>query len=528
MTHHELTSVSPQSPADRLPDDWPSNVLLRPFDAANAQLVRTVAPTGWVPPVPKGRYHLVVIGAGTAGLVSAAIAAGLGARVALIEKHLFGGDCLNFGCVPSKAVIRAARAWHDARRASLEFGGPAASGDGDFGAVMARLRRLRADISHVDGVERFRALGIDVFLGAAAFASPDSVQVGDATLRFRRAIIATGASAARPPIPGLAETSFDTNESIFSLTERPARLVVIGGGPIGAELAQSFARFGSDVTVVHTNQHVLPREDRDAAVIVADAMVRDGIRLVNEAEIERVSHDGAQFTVKLAGESASSQLVADRLLVATGRTPNVEGLALEAAGVRYSRQGVSVDDRLRTSNPRVYAIGDVSSRLQFTHMADAQARLVVANALFFGIGGGRVSRLVVPRVTYTDPEVAHVGMTVAEAAAAGHAIETVRVELDDNDRARLDGDSDGFLKVHLAAGTDRILGATLVAAHAGEMIGEMAVAITNGVGLGAVGRTIHAYPTQAEVFRRAADAWRKRAFTPRVRRLFDWWFRVFR
>lgn len=516
------------APHDTAPADWPSDIALRPFDDANAQLVRTVAPKGWLPPVPKDRYHLVVIGAGTAGLVSAAIAAGLGARVALIERHMFGGDCLNFGCVPSKAVIRAARAWHEARRAASDFGGPPVSGDGDFGAVMGRLRRLRADLSQVDGVERFRSLGIDVFLGAATFTSPETVSVGGATLRFRRAIIATGARAARPPIPGLADTPFDTNETIFSATERPARLVVIGGGPIGAELAQSFARFGSRVTIVHTDAHVLPREDRDAAAVVAASLTADGVQLVNEARIDRVSHDGSQFTVHLAGEGSAARLDADRLLVATGRAPNVDGLNLETAGVQFTRQGVTVDDRLRTTNPRVYAIGDVSSRLQFTHMADAQARLVVANALFFGIGGGRASDLVVPRVTYTDPEVAHVGMTIDEAAAAGQAIDTIRIDLDDNDRARLDGDVHGFLKVHLAAGSDRIVGATLVASHAGEMIGEMAVAITNRVGLGAIGKTIHAYPTQAEVFRRAADAWRKRSFTPRARRLFQRWFGVLR
>ena len=516
----------PMNPHDAPPANWPSDIPLRPFDDANAQLLRTVAPANWPSPTPQDRYHLVVIGAGTAGLVSAAIAAGLGARVALIERHMFGGDCLNFGCVPSKAVIRAARAWHDARMAAQRFGGPPTSGDGDFGAVMARLRRLRADLSHVDGVERFRSLGIDVFLGQASFASPDVIRVGTAALRFRRAIIATGARAARPPIPGLADTPYDTNESIFSITERPQRLIVIGGGPIGTELAQSFARFGTSVTVVHADAHVLPREDPDAAALVADALRADGVQLVNGARVERVSHDGQQFTVHVAGD-APSEWRAERLLVATGRTPNIDGLGLEAAGVRHDRSGISVDDRLRTSNSRVYAIGDVSSRLQFTHVADAQARMVVANALFFGIGGGRNSALVVPRVTYNDPEVAHVGMTIDEAAARGLSLDTVRVDLDDNDRARLDGETQGFLKVHLAAGSDRIVGATLVAAHAGEMIGEMTVAIANRIGLGALGKTIHAYPTQADVFRRAADLWRKRALTPRARGFFAMWFRLF-
>ena len=509
------------------PVDWPSDIPLLPFDDANAQLMRTVAPKGWMAPVPKDRYHLVVVGAGTAGLVSAAIAAGLGARVALIERHMFGGDCLNFGCVPSKAVIRAARAWHEARTAAERFGGPRVTSDGDFGAVMARLRRLRADISPVDGVERFRSLGVDVFLGNAAFSAPDAITVNDTVLRFRRAIIATGARAARPPIPGLADAPYDTNESIFSLTARPARLIVLGGGPVGTELAQSFARFGSAVTLVHAGAHVLPRDDIDAAAVVSTALETDGVQIINQATVERVSHDGRRFTVQLSGDGVPSTLEADRLLVATGRTPNTEGLGLEVAGVRFTPKGVSVDDRLRTSNPRVYAIGDVSSALHFTHVADAQARLAVANALFFGIGGGRTRTLVVPRVTYTDPEVAHVGMTVDEAAERGVLIDTIRVNLEDNDRARLDGEPHGFLKVHVAAGTDRMVGATLVATHAGEMIGELAVAITNGVGLGGVGKTIHAYPTQAEVFRRAADAWRKRAFTERARQFFALWFRLF-
>jgi pyruvate/2-oxoglutarate dehydrogenase complex dihydrolipoamide dehydrogenase (E3) component len=509
------------------PPDWPSAIAVLPFDAANATLVATVAPKGWINPVPTGRYHLVVIGAGTAGLVTAAIAAGLGARVALVERHLFGGDCLNFGCVPSKAVIRAARAWHAARTAAEQFGGPAVHGDGDFGAVMARLRSLRADISHVDGVARFRGLGVDVFLGNATFTGSDTVDVDGQTLRFRRAVIATGARAARPPIPGLAETPYDTNESIFSLVERPSRLAVIGGGPIGAELAQAFARFGSAVTVLHADAHLLPREDVDAAAVVAAALTTDGVEVINEARIERVSHDGSHFTVHAAVGGTATVATADRLLVATGRTPNTDGLGLEAAGVAFTPRGITVDDRLRTTNPHIFAIGDVSSALQFTHVADAQARLVVANALFFGIGGGRASRLVVPRVTYTDPEIAHVGLTLADANARGTAVDTVRIDLADNDRARLDGETQGFLKVHLAAGSDRILGATLVAGHAGEMIGEMTLAITNGLRLGQVGRTIHAYPTQSEVFRRAADAWRKRAFTPRAQSLFKAWFRFF-
>lgn len=511
-----------------LPANWPSHVMVAPADAANAALVRNVAPAAWVNPTPKEKYHLVVIGAGTAGLVSAAIAVGLGARVAIVEKHLFGGDCLNFGCVPSKAFIRAARAWADAGRAAKSFGGPSTNRDTDFSQAMLRLRELRAELSAVDSVERFQKLGVDVFLGAASFSDPTTVQVGEHQLRFRRAIIATGARAARPNIPGLADTPYHTNETIFSLTELPRRLVVVGGGPIGSELAQAFAQYGTLVTIANAETHVLPREDPDAATVVAQAMERDGLRIMNDARVERVAHDGIEFRVSVMVGGKNSELLCDELLVATGRTANVDALQLEKAGVAYTPKGVTVDDRFRTSNKAVYAIGDISSKLQFTHVADAQARFAVANALFFGIGGGKNSTLVVPRVTFTSPEVAHVGMSLSDAAEAGMAIETVRVNLAENDRSVLEDDASGFLKVHLKKGTDTIVGATLVAAHAGEMIGEVGVAITNGIGLGAVGKTIHAYPTQSEIFRKAADVWRRGRLTPTVKRIFAWWFSVFK
>ena len=495
----------PESP----PADWPSRIPLLPFDDANAQLMRTVAPKGWMAPVPKDRYHLVVIGAGTAGLVSAAIAAGLGARVALIERHMFGGDCLNFGCVPSKAVIRAARAWREARTAAERFGGPRVTSEGDFGAVMARLRRLRADISPVDGIERFHALGVDVFLGHATFCGPDAITVNDTVLRFRRAIIATGARAARPPIPGLTDTPYDTNESIFSLTERPARLIVIGGGPVGTELAQSFARFGSAVTIVHADAHVLPRDDIDAAAVVSTALKADGVRIINQATVARVSHDGQQFTVQLAGDGPAAHgtttLQADRLLVATGRTPNIDGLGLDVAGVRVTPKGVRVDDRLCTSNPRVYAIGDVSSALQFTHVADAQARLVVANALFFGIGGGRASALVIPRVTYTDPEIAWMGLTETQAKAQGIEYDKAAFPWAASGRALSTGRDDGMTKVLFDKTTRRVLGAAIVGVNAGELIAETVLALEMGADAADLCLTIHPHPTLSETVAFAAE-----------------------
>lgn len=509
------------------PPTWLSSVDLPPYDSANAALLRNVAPANWQNPTPQGRYHLVVIGAGTAGLVSAAIAVGLGAKVAIVERHMFGGDCLNFGCVPSKAIISAARAWHAARTAQQSYGGPEATGPGDFSAVMTRMRTLRASLSEVDSLTRFRNLGVDVFRGVATFADKQSIDVDGVRLNFRKAIIATGARASVPPISGLADTPFLTNETIFSLTERPSQLLVIGAGPIGAELAQAFARLGSSVTMVHSDTRILSRDDPAAAQVLSQTFAREGIIVHNSASVDHVTFRDGEFVVRVTIGGQGQELVADQLLVATGRQPNIESLNLTAASVAHTKRGIHVNDRLRTSNTHVYAIGDVSSALQFTHVADAQARLAVPNALFFGLGGGKSSSLLIPRVTYTSPEVAHVGLTPDEALAKGVAVDTIRIELAHNDRAQLDGHTEGFLAVHLKRGSDTILGGTLVAEQAGEMIGELAVAIKNSVSLSDLGSTIHAYPTQSEVYRRAADTWRRGKLTPFAKRAFATWFRIF-
>jgi pyruvate/2-oxoglutarate dehydrogenase complex dihydrolipoamide dehydrogenase (E3) component len=502
-------------------------VRVEPFDRFNRELVANVHPDGWINPEPRERYHLVVIGAGTGGLVTAAVAAGLGARVALVEQHLMGGDCLNVGCVPSKSVIGAARSWRSAAESSRMFGGPVVAGPGRFTEVMERMRRLRAGLSRVDGAPRFRELGVDVFLGQGRFTSRDIVAVDGGALRFRRAIIATGARAAAPSIPGLAEAGYFTNETVFTLTELPPRFLVLGAGPVGCELAQAFARLGADVTLVAEGRHILSREDADAARIVERAMVAHGVRILHGSKVVRAERRGDVRVLDVEHGGRTEALEGDQLLVAVGRVPNVEDLGLESAGVAYDHRGVTVDDRLRTTNPRVFAVGDVSSRYRFTHAADAEARLVVANALFFGLGGGRADRLVMPWVTYTTPELAHVGMYERDALAAGLEVETITVPLDQVDRAVLDGQEDGFLRVHLRRGTDRILGATLVAEHAGDMIGEITLAITAGIGLAKIGSTIHPYPTQAEVFRKAADTWRRTRLTPRARQVFRAFFRLF-
>jgi len=502
-------------------------IVVEPWDEHNQALVANVHPPDWVNPDPAPRYNLVVIGAGTAGLVAAIGAAGLGAKVALVERELMGGDCLNVGCVPSKALIRAARAWADVRDAG-EFGVSVPPGARvDFAAVMQRMRRLRARISPNDSAARCRSLGVDVFLGAGRFAGPDTVEVAGKTLRFTKAVIATGARAAAPSIPGLADAGYLTNETVFTLTALPRRLAVIGAGPIGCELAQAFARFGSQLWVIEAMSRILPREDREAAARVERALVRDGLEFMCGRTITTVERHGADKVIRLECDGVEHSVAVDGILVGVGRAPNVEGLDLERVGVEYDRQsGVKVNDRLQTTNPRIYAAGDIGSPYKFTHNSDFQARIVIQNALF--LGRARASALTIPWCTYTDPEIAHVGLSEHEAEERGIRVHTFVQELEDVDRALLDRESEGFVKVLVREGTDRIVGATIVARHAGEMLPELTLAIAHGVGLGTIARTIHTYPTQAEAIRRLGDVYNRTRLTPRVRRLFRTWLRWMR
>ena len=498
---------------------------VQPLDAHNRRLLHNVHPPAWANPQPRGKYHLVVIGAGTAGLVTAAIGAALGARVALVERELMGGDCLNVGCVPSKAILAAARGWHAAREATERFGGPAVQGDGDFGAVMERMRRIRADISPADSAARFRdELGVDVYLGQARFAADDAVEVDGRRLRFHRAVVATGARAYVPPIEGLAEAGYLTNETVFSLTERPAHLLVIGGGPIGCELGQAFARFGTRVTVLEAGARILSRDDPDAAEVVAAALRRDGVEILAGARVRSVRSAAQGRTVRYEVDGKAAEIHPSHLLVAVGRAPNVEGMGLEAAGIELGKKGVVVDERMRTRNPRVYAIGDVASQFQLTHAADAQARMVVRNALFFG--RGKASGLVIPWCTYTSPELAHVGITADEAARRGAEVRTITIPLAEVDRARTDGETEGFVRVRVKAGGDTLLGATIVAPHAGDVISQVTQAMTAGTGLGRIGETIFPYPTVAEALRKAADSLNRERLTPAAKRAFGLFFRA--
>ena len=492
-----------------------------PKDEHNATLVSNVHPPDWKNPDPAPRYNLVVIGAGTAGLVTAAGAAGLGAKVALIEKHLLGGDCLNVGCVPSKCIIRSSRVIGETHEAAALGVRVPEGTKADFPAVMERMRRLRARISHHDSARRFQQLGIDVYLGEGRFTGRDTIEVDGKTLRFSKAVIATGARAAAPPIPGLAEAGYLTNETVFSLTELPRRLAVIGAGPIGCEMSQAFRRLGSEVSILEAQSQILTREDREAAEIIQKAFVRDGVHLVLGCKILKVDTHGTEKIIQFEGNGVCSDLPVDEILVGVGRAPNVEGLNLEVAGVEYTRHGVRANDYLQTTNPRIYGAGDICLPYKFTHTADATARIVIQNALF--AGRKKVSSLIVPWCTYTDPEIAHVGMYERDAVERGIAVDTFVRGLREVDRAITDGEEEGFVKVHVKKGTDQILGATIVARHAGEMISEITLAMVGKVGLRTIANVIHPYPTQAEAIRQTADAYNRTRLTPQVKKLFTRW-----
>ena len=505
-----------------------SSIRVEPVDEWNERLVQNVHPPSWQNPTPQGRYNLVIVGAGTGGLITALIASSLGARVALIERHLMGGDCLNVGCVPSKAVIRGAQLVHEAREAA-RFGMPASDTDlGDFGEVMRRMREIRARISEEDSAERYSTeFGVDIYLGDARFTGEGKVDVDGQTLEYKKAVIATGARAVAPPIPGLHEVGYLDNETVFSLTERPRRLAVIGAGPIGCELAQAFRRLGSEVYVLERMDQILTREDPDAAKIVQDAFVREGIEMVFECNLDRIERREDEKVIHLTcPKKGSRELVVDEILVGAGRAPNVDNLGLETVGVDFDlREGVKVDDSLRTTNPRIWAVGDVCMRWKFTHAADAAAKIVVQNALFAvgPFGRKKLSDLKMPWCTYTEPEIAHVGQYEHDAVEAGIAIDTYKVSIAEANRAVTDGQEEGLVKVNVKRGTDEIVGATIVSAHAGDLITQFTMAIQHRIGLGAFTNIIYPYPTQGEAIKRAAGAYTRTRLTPMVKRIFERW-----
>ena len=495
-----------------------------PQDTDERERLENVHPVGWLNPQPADRYSLVVVGAGTAGLVAAHAAAALGAKVALIERDLLGGDCLNVGCVPSKAIIRTSRLYADMRRAEQYGAQTPTDIRVEFSAVMQRMRGIRARISHADSVRRLMAAGVDVFFGHACFTGTDALAVDGAKLRFKKALIATGARPDIPSIPGLVEAGFLTNENVFDLTELPRRLLVIGGGPLGCELAQAFCRFGAQTIIAQDCPFFLPGEERDAAQLLSEAFASDGIEVRLNTKAVNVRVEGGHKLVDLVSDDYKSTVAVDAILTGTGRVPNVDGLNLEAAGVDYDATvGIRVDDFLQTSNRRIYAAGDACLEHKFTHTADASARIVVQNALF--LGRQRLSALTIPWCTYTDPEIAHVGLYVRQARERDIPVKTFTIPMHDVDRAIADGEETGFVKIHVKERTDRILGATIVARHAGDMINEITLAMVAGIGLRTLARVIHAYPTQADAIKKAADAYNRTRLTPTIQSLLRRWVR---
>lgn len=495
-----------------------------PDDEFNRELVHQTHPSDWKNPTPSGKYDLVAIGGGTAGIISALFPAGLDGKSAIIEKHLLGGDCLNFGCVPSKALIRAARAAHEFANGE-QFGLPGHNvGAIAFEKVMQRMRRLRAKISHHDSAQRFTDMGVDVYLGSAKFVSETAVEVNGATLEFKRCVIATGARAFVPPIEGIESAPYLTNETLFSLTELPQKFLVVGGGPIGSEMAQAFRRFGSEVHLIDRAPRILNKEGHDAAEVVQQQFEKEGIQLHLETGVEKIAKTDNGVLLTLKKGNSITTLEGDAVLMAVGRKPNYEGLELEKAGVKTNKHGIEVDDRLQTSNSRIYAAGDIAGSYQFTHAADAMARMCIRNAFFFG--NQKVSDLVVPRTTYTEPELAHVGLTPDEAKEAGIEIDSYRAEFAENDRAILDGDTAGFAVVHCKKGSGTIVGATIVGNHAGDLIGEMSLMMTKNLSLGTLGSVIHCYPTQAEILKKLGDTYSKTLLTPFrkgvLKRIMSW------
>jgi pyruvate/2-oxoglutarate dehydrogenase complex dihydrolipoamide dehydrogenase (E3) component len=474
------------------------------------------------------RYNLVVIGGGSGGLVVAAGGAGLGARVALAEKHVLpytpaggaqvqgmGGDCLQYGCVPSKALLAAAKAAHAARGAG-RFGirsvsDPAAQ---DLAAVMDYVTRIQADIAPNDSVERFTSLGVDVLPGAARLKSAHEVEVAETTVCGRHVVVATGSRARIPDVPGLAEAGFLTNESVFDLRALPNRLLVMGGGPIGVELGQAFARLGSKVTIVSSSAHVCPKEDADVAAVLAAGLREEGVVIHDESSASSVAVPGRAKVVTVKKKDGTTfDVETDAILVAAGRRPNVEGLGLEAAGVRFTGKGIETDAKCRTNVPSVWAIGDVAGPYLFTHWAGYQAGIVLRNTLS-PVALAKCDVANTPWITYTDPEVARVGISEEDAKAQGIPHRVFRAGFAHNDRAICDGTGGANFMKAIVDPKGRILGAAIVHPHAGDLLGEVVLAKKNGLPLSALGSVIHAYPSLSEIHGAVAREALKTSLTP--------------
>lgn len=490
-------------------------------------IVRRKKPPVRFPKPKQFEANVVVIGAGSAGLVSSIIAAGAKAKVILIEKHRMGGDCLNTGCVPSKAIIRSARIADYIKRAD-EYGIDDAHASVNFARVMERIQSIVKAIEPHDSVERYTSLGVECVAGEAMVTSPWTVQVGGRTITTRAIVLATGARPFVPPIPGLDQVDYLSSDSLWDLRELPKRLLVLGAGPIGCELAQSFSRLGAEVTIVDQATRIMPREDEDVAAAVLQRFTADGLRVLTgyKAQSFARAEDGAGV-LTVAGHDETLTLNFDKVLIAIGRKANVEGFGLEALRMPLTARGtIEVNQYLQTAYPSIYACGDVAGPYQFTHMASYQAWFAVLNALAGGLKKFRINYKVVPWATFTDPEVARVGLSEQEAKEQGIAYDLTHYGIDDLDRAIADGEAHGFVKVLTAPGSDRILGATIVGYHAAELLTEFVLAMTHNLGLKKIAATTHIYPTLSEANRFTANAWRSARIPtnllPWAERFFRW------
>ena len=492
-------------------------------DSADAIWLRNVKPSNRKSPTPKKRYHLVVIGAGPAGLVAAAGAAGLGAKVALIEANKMGGDCLNHGCVPSKSLLHAAKNTNAFRKFAGDSNHlPTGS---EFPKAIRRLKEIRATLSDHDSVERFQDLGVDIFLGHGRFASPSTIRVNEETLNFKRALIATGAKATPLSVPGSEAVPIHTNETIFDLSQRPDRLVIIGGGAIGCEMAQAFTRLGTNVTQIERSSQLLGREDPEASEILVKQLRSEGTKVLLNTDVKSLHLSEGQKFVRVSDGHQETIIATDEVLVCVGRTANVNQLDLGNANIQCDTSGgIAVNDFLQTTNRNVYAAGDVTNLERFTHAADFMARIVIQNALF--LGRRRYSSLTIPRCTYTTPEIAHVGVSAAESASNPDRYSTLTVPFSDVDRALIENDQDGFVRIHLKRGTDQILGATVVHPQAGEMISTICLAMTQKLGLKKIAGTIFPYPTQSDALRKIGDQYNRTRLTPLVQSIFKKWLQL--
>lgn len=477
------------------------------------ELLQRVRPIDWQNPEPLRPYDLAVIGAGPAGLAAAELAAKLRFRVALIERHRLGGNSLNVGSIPSKAIIRSARLCESIREANAICSSSSGDPCVEFSIVMARMRRIRARIADYHSVERLTHDGIDIYFGNACFLGPTSIGVGNIELEFAKALIATGARSRPSDIAGLEQMGYLTSDNFFDMTDLPKRLAVVGGGPLGCELAQAFCRLGSHVTILQSEPQFLPREERDAAELVSRSMAKDGVDIrLNTAVVGAQSRQGAKFLETINNE-VKTAIPTDQVLLSIGRVPNVGNLGLEKAGVEFDQEdGITIDDMFCTTNKDIYSAGDACMSHRFANVAELSSRMAVHN----GLQGTykRHSQMIVPWCTFCDPEIAHVGLQVWQARNQSIPVKTFTVMMEDVDRAITDGQDTGFVKIHLQEGTDKILGATIVASRASEMINEISVMMNKGLGLLELTDILHTYPSQSEALRMAALAYEQSLTRP--------------